>query len=68
LTGPRSDPADSNLLPNQVHLQSNPSNALLLSLLTTSLHQPNSNDVGISDAPRPHGGRQMDQLQRSLMR
>ena len=66
LTGPRSHPANSNLLQNQAHLQSNPSNALLLSMLSTSLHQPNSaNDVGISHAPQ--GAQQMDQLQRSLM-
>jgi hypothetical protein len=58
LTGPRSHPANSNLLQNQAHLQSNPSNnALLLSMLS---------NVGISNAPQ--GAQQMDQLQRSLIR
>jgi len=56
LTIPRSHLANSNPSPNQLHLQSNPSNALLLSLLS---------NVGISNAPP--GGRQMDQLQRSLI-
>jgi hypothetical protein len=56
LTGPRSHPATSNLLQNQVHLQSNPSDALFLSVLR---------NVGISNAPQ--GSQQMEQLQRSLM-
>jgi hypothetical protein len=66
LTGPRSQPANGNLLQNQVHLQTNSSNAPLLNVLSNLLHQPNSaNNLGSSNAPQ--GAQQMDQLQRQQL-
>eukprot|EP00984_Skeletonema_dohrnii_P005816 scaffold2053_cov106-Skeletonema_dohrnii-CCMP3373.AAC.7 len=63
LTGNRSQPANSNLLQGQIHVQSHPS---MFGVLSNNLqHQPNSN-TAISNAPQ-EAAQQMDQLQRSLM-